>query len=54
MEITVRGSDDLGIDEKCEIYGDSRRGLYIEQLRNVLNKDALKKFIPSKKSKLES
>ncbi|MCK5616017.1 nucleotidyltransferase domain-containing protein [Candidatus Pacearchaeota archaeon] len=49
-EITVRGLDDFGIDEKCEIYGDSRKGYSMMQLRNVLKKNALKKCIPSKKS----
>lgn len=49
LEITVREPDDLGIVEKCEIYGDSRKGLSIVQLKNVLKKDALRKFIPSSK-----
>ncbi len=49
VEITVRGPEDLGIVEKCEIYGDSRKGLSIVQLKNVLKKDVLKKFIPSSK-----
>jgi len=49
VEITVREPDDLGIVEKCEIYGDSRKGLSIVQLKNVLKKDALRKFIPSSK-----
>lgn len=49
-EITVRGMDDVEIIEKCEIYGDLRKGLSIEQLINILNKDALKKFVPKKRS----
>ena len=49
FEITVRGVDDTEIIEKCEIYGDLRKGLSIEQLINILNKDALKKFVPKKR-----
>ena len=49
-EITVRGIDDAEIIEKCEIYGDLRKDLSIEQLINILNEDALKKFVPKKRS----
>jgi hypothetical protein len=53
-EITVRGVDDMEIIEKCEIYGDLRKGLSIKQLTDILYKDALKKFVPKKRSQSHS
>lgn len=50
-EIIVRGLDDLETIEKCDIYGDLRKGLTIDQLTNILEKEPLKKFVPLKRSK---
>lgn len=47
-EIIVRRLEDMYVEERCEIYGDLKRGLTISQLREVLEKDPLKKFIPKK------
>lgn len=51
-EIIVREIEDQDILEKCDIYGDLKKGLPREQLIKVLKKDPLKKFIPLRKSKI--
>ncbi|MCX8170566.1 MAG: nucleotidyltransferase domain-containing protein [Candidatus Bathyarchaeota archaeon] len=47
-EIIVRRTEDMHIIERCDIYGDLKKGLTISQLKEVLEKDPLKKFIPKK------
>ncbi|WP_455277653.1 nucleotidyltransferase domain-containing protein [[Eubacterium] cellulosolvens] len=51
-EITVREIEDQDLSEKCDIYGDTKKGLSREQLIKVLKKDPLKKFIPLRKSRI--
>jgi len=53
-EIVVKPPENMYEEEVCEIYGDLKKGLTIDQLKEVLEKNPLQKFIPSKKAKLSS
>jgi len=45
-EIVIRSPDEETKVERCEIYGDIIKGLNIDQLKNLLEKDPYKRFIP--------
>jgi predicted nucleotidyltransferase len=45
-EIVVRGIEYLGQPERCEIYGDIKKGLHIHGLQKVLREYPLQKFVP--------
>ena len=45
-EITVRGVEELGFRETCEIYGDAISGLSIQELEKVLSENPTKRFVP--------
>jgi predicted nucleotidyltransferase len=45
-EITVRGVEELGVRETCEIYGDAISGLSIQELEKVLSENPTKRFVP--------
>lgn len=47
-EIVVRTPDQAGRSRKCEIFGDELKGLTIQELEGVLEKDPTQKFIPEK------
>lgn len=49
VEVIVRSPEDIDKKEYCEIYGDLKRGLNIEQLTDVLAKNPIQKFIPKKR-----
>lgn len=49
VEVIVRRLEDMSKDEICDIYGDVKRGLTINQLREVLEKDPLRRFIPKRR-----
>jgi predicted nucleotidyltransferase len=46
-EIKVMSRAEASREEKCEIYGDQIRGLRIEELAEMLQKDPLQRFLPS-------
>jgi len=46
VEVVVRGLQDLGKAERCDIYGDLMVGLSIEDLESLLRSDPLRKFVP--------
>ncbi len=48
-EIVVRSYEEITKEERCEIYGDLKRGLNIDQLKNVLEKNPLQRFIPKRR-----
>ncbi len=50
VEISVRSLDCLGILERCEIYGDNKKGLNLKQLARILKENALQKFLPNQKN----
>ncbi len=45
-EVVVRESLDTEVVDVCEIYGDLMTGLRIEELRETLTEDPLKRFVP--------
>ncbi len=47
VEVVVRSLDCLGKTEKCETYGDTKTGLSLSQLTEVLNENPLQKFLPA-------
>lgn len=48
-EVTVKGLEDMHKEERCEIYGDQKRGLSLDQLREVIEKNPLQRFLPIKR-----
>jgi len=46
VEVVVRNSEKMNIQEKCEIYGDTVTGLNYLQLEKVLKEEPLQKFVP--------
>ena len=46
-EVVVRSPSRLEKQEKCETYGDIKRGLGINQLARVLKENPLQKFVPT-------
>lgn len=49
VEIVVRPPDESDLHERCDIYGDPKRGLSAEELEEVLRRDPLKVFIPKRR-----
>jgi len=47
-EIVVKSPEEYEKTEKCEIYGDLITGLNIQQLKEVLDKNPLQRFLPNK------
>lgn len=47
VEVVVRDPDKMNEVEKCEIYGDTIKGLNMHQLRRVLIKNSVQKFVPT-------
>lgn len=45
-ELTIRGVEELGIKEQCEIYSDTISGLSIQELEKVLSENPTKRFVP--------
>jgi len=46
-EIVVRSPESLGQPERCETYGDLKTGLSLSQLRDILEKNPLQRFVPA-------
>jgi predicted nucleotidyltransferase len=46
VEVVVRSLEYLGKPERCEIYSDIKKGLNLHELKNVLMKYQLQKFVP--------
>jgi len=49
VEVIVKSPEETYERRKCEIYGDYIIGLTRDQLRELLEKDALKRFLPENK-----
>lgn len=45
-EINVRGVEELGAKETCEVYGDTISGLSVQELEKVLSENPTKRFVP--------
>jgi hypothetical protein len=50
-EVVVRPSEDRGEAERCEIYGDMKRGLRLAELEKLMKTDPLRKFVPGRRYK---
>jgi predicted nucleotidyltransferase len=48
-EVVVKGLEDMQREERCEIYGDLKKGLGVDQLREVIEKNPLQRFLPEKR-----
>ncbi len=46
-EVVVRSLECLGQPERCETYGDVKRGLSLNQLTKILEENPLQKFVPT-------
>jgi predicted nucleotidyltransferase len=51
VEIVVRPPEDLGYYklEKCETYGDLKKGLNLRELEKLIDTDQLRRFIPKRR-----
>lgn len=49
VEIVVRPIDDPSQPERCDIYGDLKRGLTIQELEEVVRRDPLRVFTPKRR-----
>jgi len=45
-EITVRGTEEMDVQERCEIYGDEIVGLKTCELEHLLKTDPTRRFVP--------
>jgi len=48
-EVVVRPPEEKGDAERCEIYGDLKRGLSLAELENLMRRDPLRKFVPQRR-----
>ena len=46
LEVVVRQPHEMEEEERCEIYGDPKRGLNLRELEKVMKLDPLRKFVP--------
>jgi predicted nucleotidyltransferase len=53
VEIVIRppGDREIYINERCETYGDSKRGLQLSDLEKLIQTDPLRRFIPKRRSR---
>ena len=47
VEVVVRSPEHLGQPERCETYGDIKKGLSLKQLTRTLEENPLQKFVPN-------
>jgi predicted nucleotidyltransferase len=52
-EVVVRPPEDRDAyrDEKCETYGDIKRGIRLTELERLMNLDPLRRFIPKRRNR---
>jgi predicted nucleotidyltransferase len=52
-EVVVRSPRDIEAygEDRCEIYGDARRGLGVEELEKLMSADPLRRFVPKRRVK---
>ena len=50
-EVVVRPPEERGEAERCEIYGDVKKGLNLEELEKLMKTDPLRKFVPGRRYK---
>ncbi len=52
-EVVVRPPEDREVyrDERCETYGDIKRGIRLTELERLMNLDPLRRFIPKRRNR---
>ncbi len=50
-EVVVGPPEERGEAERCEIYGDVKKGLNLEELEKLMKTDPLRKFVPRRRYK---
>ena len=50
-DVTVRSPEKKGEAERCEIYGDLKRGLTLPELEKLMRSDPLRKFVPRRRGR---
>ena len=50
-EMVVRPPEERGEAERCEIYGDVKKGLRLAELEKLMKTDPLRKFVPGRRYK---
>jgi len=50
VEVVVRRPDEYE-EERCDIYGDVKRGLTLPELERLLRSDPLRRFVPRRRSR---
>jgi len=50
-EVVVRPPEEGGEAERCEIYGDMKKGLRLAELEKLMKTDPLRKFVPGRRYK---
>ena len=52
-EVVVRPPEDREVyrDERCETYGDIKRGIRLAELERLMNLDPLRRFIPKRRNR---
>ena len=53
VEVVVRPPEDRDFyrDERCETYGDIKRGISLPQLEKLMNADPLRRFVPRRRNR---
>ncbi len=49
VEVVVRPPEEKGKAERCEIYGDLKKGLGLSGLEKLMRSDPLRKFVPRRR-----
>ncbi len=48
-EVVVRPVREHGLEVRCEVYGDVKKGLRLPELEKLKNTDSLRKFVPRRR-----
>jgi len=48
-EVVVRPVEEHGLEVRCEVYGDVKKGLRLSELEKLMNTDSLRKFVPRRR-----
>jgi hypothetical protein len=49
--VVIRPPEERGEMERCEIYGDMKKGLRLAELEKLMKTDSLRKFVPGRRYK---
>ena len=50
-DVAIRSPEKKGEAERCEIYGDLKRGLTLPELEKLMRSDPLRKFVPRRRGR---